>query len=383
MDTLINYANCSSVLNPGAKALGQTIDPVDPTRVPVFAGGDLSLVSFNTISGGATTAMGNVTHTGGTANLDSLIAAGSFNGTDAFEDILGDITLGGDIIDLGGPGSTVGGNLRSGGSVTLMSSINVAGHTTVTGNFTQPFTFAVNQGNVTAGGNVTIEGTVGGHVTHGGFVQVGTFGSVGSASVGGSVAPPPITAMPLPAPHAIHSVGADINLAAFQDIALSPGNHGVLSFASGNTVSLTSGRYVFDDIVSTFSLNELSFDTTAGPIEILIEGDFAFKDLVQVINGEALFTGGNPDPADAADIYFEATGSVTVNEKLYGTVYAPQGDITTDTFADVTGALIASGNVILGSSADVTFVRSRVVPEPSGLAAAGLLGLALIRRRGA
>lgn len=356
---------------------------IDPTHAVIYAGGDIQFLGFSNVTGGPVTALGDVRHHSASLNLHSLVTSGSFDGTGGFQNVLGDMVVGGNVTQLGGPGSTVGGSIRSGGHATLQGSIDIAGNISTSGDLEQIFNFSTVQGDVNVGGNASITGTVIGQVTHGGILTIGTFGSVGGSSSGGAVAAPSITVKPTPAPHTITAGGTDINLTTFEDRTLAPGRYGTLNFDSGNTVFLSAGQYFFDDVVSGFSLNELDFDTTGGPVEVFVVGDFVFDNLVQVINGEALFAGGNPVSADAADILLEATGSITLNSSLYATVFAPHGDITTATFADVTGSLIATGNVTIGSSADVSFVRSNVVPEPAALAMLCALGawLSLKRRR--
>ena len=138
-----------------------------------------------------------------------------------------------------------------------------------------------------------ISGTVNGSVTHGGALTFGPFADAsdisGGSTAGGPVTPAPFVAPALPAGTAAVAGSNDINLESFQNITLSPGTFGILNFASSNTVSLSAGTYVFQDINSTFSLNELAFDITGGAIEIFIaEPDVRFE-LIQSVNGETLF----------------------------------------------------------------------------------------------
>ncbi len=86
--------------------------------------------------------------------------------------------------------------------------------------------------------------------------------------MGGPVTPPAYQPLSLPTGSGLTSTESDVTLGSFQEIPLALGNYGKLTFASGNTVSLTAGEYVFADIVSSFSLNELSFDTSGGDVTL-------------------------------------------------------------------------------------------------------------------
>jgi hypothetical protein len=355
--------------------------PTDASTAAVFAGGSLTFNSFSTVTGGPVVANGNVVHNGGSLNVPSLYSGGTFTaGSAAFQNTTGDVLFNGTISPIGGPGSVIGGNLTSAnGSVLLLNTSTVVnGNVTAALDVSEPFSFAKINGNVLAGGNANIAGTVTGNVTYGGTYTQGTFASVGGtiAQSAAPVTPTPYQPLTLPAGRNLTGGANNITLATFEDRTLTPGTYGTLTFASGNTVSLTAGDYTFAGIANTFTLNELSFDTSGGPIRLFVDGDLNFN-LVQVLNGQPLFAGGTPNPADSLKVLIEVDGSYTGNADLYGTVFAPNGNVTLNDFADVTGRVLAGGNVFLGD-ADVT-----VVPEPCAAVAmvVGAAGTGLLRRR--
>ncbi|MGC4030763.1 MAG: PEP-CTERM sorting domain-containing protein [Tepidisphaeraceae bacterium] len=354
--------------------------PTDPTTAALFAGGTLTFGGYATVAGGTTIANGNVTHAGGGLQTDAMYGGGSFTYTGGAgnSQANGDWYFNGSISNFGGPGSVFKGNMTSAqGSVLVRETTSTAitGNVTAAGDFYQPFSFATVGGNVLAGGNVTVNGSVSGNVTYGGTYTQGTFGSVGGpVTHGGTVSPAAFTPLTLPAGSNLTAGSNNVTLANFENRALTPGTYGTLAFASSNTVSLTAGTYVFAGITNSFSLNQLSFDTSAGPIKVYVAGNLDFN-LVQVINGQALFAGGNPNPADAAKITLEVAGSYTGNADLYGTLFAPNGGVTLNTFADVTGRVLAGGNVNLVGSNVVA------VPEPTTFAALTLVGGLMLRRR--
>lgn len=361
--------------------------PARALDTAVFAGRDIRMDGATKIAGAPGFAGGNVAGTELLAfTSDSLYLGGAFTFVSGPVKITGDLTTGGNVSGLDFAGSFITGSVFSGGKV-LAGAIDIDGDIVASGAVVQTSSLSTIGGNITSGATVQIEGTVGdpvlmtnGVVTYNTGFELGTFASVNQLVQGGPVAPPIINTPALPTPNAIVPNANDINLANNQDITLAPGTYGTLTYNSSNEVTLTAGRYIFDDIVSTFALNRLAFDTSAGPIEVLVEGDLVFTDLVQVINGEPIFTAGNPDPADAADIWLEATGNITLSDDIFATVYAPNGDITANTFATVTGSLIAGRDVLVPGSLDVTYVRTNV-PEPGSAALLGLAAAGLLRRR--
>ncbi|MBB6431559.1 PEP-CTERM sorting domain-containing protein [Algisphaera agarilytica] len=354
-------------------SIGQTFT-LDLDGVSLYAGGTLDLGSFASVEGGAVVAVGDVT---GSLDVDSIYGEGALT-SDGFDNSRGEIFFNGSISGVGGPGSVLDGPVTSAtGSITIGGSTTVNGDVSAGGNFSQTFSFGVINGNVAAGGDVAVDGTVNGNVTHGGTLTLGTFADVtGTTAPGGPVTPTPFAAPDL-APSSGLSAGiVDINLTTFEDITLAPGTYGSLNFDSGNTVSLSAGTYVFADIVSSFNLNELAFDTSGGEIFINIDSMDTTLDLIQSINGVDLFTGLMPDPALAELITLEAEGSLTLNSDFYGTVLVPDGDLELGTFSELTGRALVGGDVTLGNSTAIL-----AVPEPSSaLLVLGALGVVARRR---
>ena len=113
-------------------------------------------------------------------------------------------------------------------------------------------------------------------------------------------------------------------------------------------MTLTAGSYIFEDIVSDFSLNQLSFDTTAGNIDVYVAADdFVLDNLIQVIDDVSLFGTSAPDPQLSNNIFIEAAGNLTIGSNFYGTIFVPNGDVTIEVFSDITGRVFAGGNVTL------------------------------------
>ena len=304
-----------------------------PSGISLYAGGTLDFDSFGTVSGGAVVAGGDVTHGGGILNVDQISGAGGFSAEGAaFQNTFGPFVFNGDILDAGGPGSVFDGPVTSNqGSIDFNdTSTIINGDVTAAGGVEFEFVFGTINGNVRAGGPIDITATVNGTTT--------------------SATPTltPFTLEPLPAGRGLTAGTNDINLESFEDITLAPGTYGTLNFGSSNEVTLTAGSYVFADIVSDFSLNDLIFDTTAGNIDLYIAADdFVLDDLVQVINDVAVFGSRGPNPQLSRDIFIEAAGDLTIGSSFYGTFFAPNGDVTIETFSDITGRVFAGGNVTL------------------------------------
>lgn len=343
---------------------------VNLNDVSLYAGGTLTFDSFTSVEGGATVAVGDVF---GSLDVDSIFGQGSLS-SNGFDDSRGEIFFNGGISGVGGPGSVLDGPVTSAtGNIEISGSSTVNGNVTAAGDVSQTFSFGTFNGNVLAGGNVEIDGTVNGNVTHGGALTLGVFSDVtGSTSAGGAVSPAPFVAPTLPSGSGLVATGSDINLTTFEDISLAPGNFGTLNFASANTVSLTSGTYIFEDIISTFRLNELAFDTSAGPINIFVENSDVTLDLIQSINGVSLFAGVEPPLFESNNITLEVGGSLTLGSDFFGTLLVPNGNL--DLESDLTGRALVGGDVILSGSV-------LTVPEPSSLLIGiGLLGLSAVRR---
>jgi hypothetical protein len=369
--TLLGFVAAVSV-----PSLVQAAEPADPMQAAVFAGGNLTFNAFDAVTGGPVVANGNVLHNGGSLDVPSIYAGGTFTDTRAsFQNTSGEILFGGDITNLGGPGSIFGGNITSGGSIAfLTANETINGNVTARNNVALTFAFSTINGNVLAGGDVSLIGTVVGNVTYGGNYTLSGFGQVtGTTTHGGAVTPTPYVPLTLPAGRALAPGASDVTLGNSETRSLAPGAYGAVTFGAGDTLQLSAGQYIFSSISNGFAFNNLSFDTSGGPINIFVAGDWDFK-LGQVINGQPL-SGGAPNPLDSTGIFLEVGGNFTADASLYGTVFAPNGNITLDSFASVTGRVLAGHDVTINTGS-VT-----VVPEPAS-AAVLLAGACWVLTRG-
>lgn len=321
-------------------ASAESIGQVDlPSDISLYAGGTLDFTSFSTITGGRVVAGGDVTHAGGILNVDQISGAGGFSSADGFQNTLGPFVFNGDITGIGGPGSVFDGPVTSNeGSIVFRStSTTVNGDVAAVSGVDFEFVFGEINGNVRSGGTINITATVNGTTSP------------------STPALTPFELPPLPVGRTLTAGANDVNLETFEDITLAPGTYGTLNFASANEVTLTSGSYVFENIVSEFSLNELNFDTRGGSIDLYVAADdFAFDDLVQAVDGVSLIGAGAPDPELSNNIFIEVAGNLTIGSEFYGTIFAPNGDVTIETFSDITGRVFAGGNVTVGSVDIVT-----------------------------
>ncbi len=338
-----------------AESMAQSALPEDVT---LYAGGTLQFNGFSTISGGSVVAGGDVAHTGGSLTVDQISGAGAFSADGAaFQDSLGPVFFNRDITELGGPGSVIDGPVTSSqGSIDFLdTSTTINGNVTAANDIEFDFVFGTINGNVTAGGTTNITATVSGTTST------------------PTVATTPFAIEPLPPGRGLFAGTNDINLATFEDITLPPGTYGSLNFDSSNVVTLTAGSYIFENIVSDFSLNELSFDTTAGNIDLYIAADDVAIDLIQVIDGISLFNAGDPDPQLSRNVFIEVAGNLTIGSRFFGTFFAPNGDVTVENFADITGRVFAGGNVII-EDVDILSVEDVVVVSTDELGDANLDG---------
>ena len=324
-----------------------------PEGVSVYAGGTLDFTSFCTVTGGSVLAGGNVSHTGGSLFVDEMSGGGGFSAEGAaFQDSFGPLFFNGDISGLGGPGSVLDGPVTSAqGNIVFLTpaSTVINGDVTAAGDVTFDFVFGTINGNVFAGGTTNITATVVGFI------------SPLTTSI------TPFTLQLLPSGRGLTAGTTDIILDTFEDVAIAPGTYGTLTFASGNSVTLTAGRYIFEDIVSDFSLNVLNFDTTSGNIDLYVAADnFAFDELIQAIDGDSLFVGSDiPDPQLSNNIFMEAAGNLTIGTEFYGTAFAPNGDVTIENFSTITGRVFAGGNVTVENLDITTVGESDVVIVPT------------------
>jgi hypothetical protein len=132
---------------------------------------------------------------------------------------------------------------------------------------------------------------------------------------------------------------------------------------------------------------DLYLDLTHGPINVFVTGDVEFKRITPHVNGGDYKLAS---PSLAGQVYLESHGNITMSGEFFGSMYSPNGDVTTGTIGAVTGSIIAGRDAVIGSATNVddgttTYVASgylaAVVPEPSGVMMVGVIGLLGARRR--
>jgi hypothetical protein len=340
--------------------------------------------------------------------LHSLQGLGSYNGVIGFATIQGTTTFNGDVIGGLFPSSSafVGG-VSSGGNAVVSS---VSGNVVAAGNVTVE-TFGEISGNVIAGNNLILQGsnkvlgTAAGNngvtvqnfselnaVRYGNTFSQGVGNTIGSVTQGSTAATPTVV-QPVNIPHASSYVGGGANqsLALFEDRTLAPGHYGALSFTGSNELFLSAGNYYFDSVTSLGSFTTIHYNLSGGPINVFVTGDIQLLSIDITVNG---LNSNNWVTSLARNVYWESHGNVIFDNvvpsngsEFFGTIFTPNGDITTGVNEDFVGALLAGGEVIIKGT-DVDFVRSDyfafVVPEPLLLSLtlpAALCGMRHFRRR--
>jgi hypothetical protein len=319
-----------------------------------FVTGTTTLNSLGNVStasaSGPITALGDVAATGGTV-VGNILAGGNFSS---------------------GPFNQIQGNISANKSVTINGSdfFLPAGQHTVTGNVIFGTTFSKSSG-ATVGGTVT-QGTV-------------------------TVNPATFSAVTMPNADKFTAGGSNVSLSTFQSMTLPPGSYGSLSLAGGSTLTLTAGNYFFTSMntMGPFGFAVIDLDLTKGPINVFVTGDInllnSFEENV-IINGTT-----QTDPTLGKQVLFESeNGNISLTgfsfNTLFGTFFAPNGNISAATFTNVNGSLLAGGTVTTGSGTITdeasAYLASQLAPpppasapEPSSLALLGLGGLGLIAYR--
>jgi hypothetical protein len=358
-----------------------TAGPLD--GVAVFGGKSADIQ--NNVVGGLSASNGNV-NVGAFVTADGL-AGNTLTGGSGFVVINGPVTFNGDIS--ASPFSfagTINGPINSGGNIGLSAT---TGDITATGNVS--LQFATTNGNILAGGNVSVAAfsKVNGNVTANGSISTSSGGQITGTST-------PFAGVPVnPAHYTPITLTADKFTAGGANVTtgvnLAPGSYGNLNIPSfGGTLTLSGGDYFFNSFHIEGAFDTLNFDLSKGPINVFVTGDISFSDFLTVtVNGVPAFINNGPNPANealASQIFFETLGDVKdatpFGSNLFGTLYAPNGNITT-AFGAVIGSLIAGGDVSNGFISPVYYVGSdrllqAGVPEPSTLALGLVAALGLI-----
>jgi PEP-CTERM motif len=390
-----------------AMAHTATADPI--TSFAVFGQAGVTL-SGTTVTGGLTGSNNNVTANAFTS-LTGTTGGGTldFNGSAITNTVVfnGGVTIGNFVsgtapINSLGTVSTAStsGPITAGGDVS--ASGTVVGNVLAGGNFASGV-FNQIQGSIGANKSVTINGSDffqgGAHTVTGNVVFGTTFTINPGATVGGTVTQGtsgvnPLTFSPVTLPPAgtFAAGGADVTVNTFQSLTLPPGSYGALSLAGGGNLTLTAGNYFFTSINSAgpFGFGFINLDLTNGPINVFVTGDI---NLINSFEENVVIKGVNQtDPTLGQQVFFESeTGNINLAgfafNSLFGTFFAPNGNISAATFSNLNGSLIAGGTVTTGSGT-INFEGSSnlagapagpmpTVPEPSSLALLSLGGLAL------
>jgi hypothetical protein len=360
---------------------------------------------------------------GGSSTVDGIVASNGNVAVDVFsmfEGLTGggslgtptkastDFTVNGPVTFNGGvytSGATFNGAINSGGavnvdgssteSITATGSVST-GHATVNGNvatagdFTDTSGGIVN-GDVAANGKATVGGAIHGNVTYGTSLAVVGFGSISGSTTQGTttVIPSSYTQTSIPPAHSFTAGGPDVTSGGSASTPLAPGTYGALNIERFAELYLTSGNYYFTSI--NFLGDAINF-LNVGPkshVNIFVTGDVFESDFARVtVNGASY---SNADSSLASDILLETHGNYSSNgaNSFFGTISAPDGNVTLGNSYNLTGQVVAGGQFTTGDFFDQVFVPSAMfaVPEPKAIhmttIGAGLILVVLRLRRAA
>jgi hypothetical protein len=312
----------------------------------------------------------------------------TFNGnvsTGQFANINGPINSGG-TVNVGVGATTQA--ITATGDVIEQQSATTTGNVLAGGSFTNGV-FGQNIGNVAANGNVTVDGTVNGHVTYGNTLAVGVFGKInGSTSQGvTTVSPASYTTTNTPPATSFTSGGPNVNgnNSGSASNPLAPGHYGALNIGTFGQLYLTAGNYYFSSF--SFSGNSINL-LNVGPnslINIFVTGNVFEDTFANVTVNGASYSSANS--ALAGDVLLETLGNYSQNSlgsvNFFGTIFAPDGTVTIGQFSNLTGQIIASGQVSIGVEFNQNFVASQLLPEPGtlGMETIGVGMMLLVLRR--
>jgi hypothetical protein len=248
---------------------------------------------------------------------------------------------------------TVWGNIVAGGQLTLnngsVSAQDVFVNNKKPDGSDYTTGYAIDIGNATIKGNANCNGNV--HVGNGGIingnVNLSPTGTINSARevFRGGVSPLKFY-NPLPDP----TIYPD------PDPAIYPtGKYPDISLGNGETLNLTSGVYYFNSFKYANNANiNINLSSDPGTIQIFVVGNISGKSPGS--NANVTLTGGDP-----SKVFIESHGNVSWTGNMYGTVFAPLGNIEFYNYV-LQGAIYSGGTLLLDHpNADIVYIP----PDPS------------------
>ncbi|MDB5291470.1 MAG: hypothetical protein JWL69_2711 [Phycisphaerales bacterium] len=369
----------------------------------VFGGAGVSFGASATIIGGDLATNGSLV-TGAFSTFTGAVSGGgslSYLSTGGSSTFGGPVTFNGDTSF--GSFNTFNGPVNSGGNATFASSATINANVTAAGSITTSFatvngnltagqdvslttSFDKMTGNIRASHNVTVNGPLTGKVVYGNTLTVGPFGSIsGPTAVGGGPVVP-ATYAPLTAPsHPFTAGGPAVTAGGSLAAPLAPGSYGALNIPWPNDLYLTAGDYYF----TTFTLPggeniHLENLTPSSHINIFVTGDVTLGSIIFMKVNEQDFASA---PASlSANVLLETHGNYTQNSlgdnQFFGTILAPQGNVTIGQYSSVTGSVLTNGTANISVGFTDTYVPSTIAaPEPASVAILTLAPLGLLPRR--
>jgi len=356
-----------------------------------------------TVNGGVVGSNNDV-NVGSFSSFSALAGGGELNAQGPT--VAGNVTFNGNV-SLGG--ANVGGSINSGRDVSLTAfakahAITARGDVTFNGsslngdvtagnNFSLG-SFVTLNGNVAANNDVLINGsTVRGNATYGNTLYFGPFGGTitGSQTVGNVLASPtPFSPLALPPAAQFTAGGPDLTTGGSQANPLAPGVYGDIHLGTFQDLYLRPGNYYLSslEILNSQRIHLVGLTAQNG-INVYVTGNITEGALSDtIVNGQSF---ASADPSLSRNVLFETLGNFTQNslggDNIFGTIFAPRGDVTFGQFSHVDGSVLAGGRVFSGPGYVQNFQLSGLaaVPEPPTLAmtAVGLLaaGFAALRRQ--
>jgi hypothetical protein len=281
------------------------------------------------------------------------------------------------------------------GDLTLQTYSTTLGDVFSGGNLNLEFGYGIqtpeNLGDMYARGDVQLGSLIeiNGRVHANGSVSgVGDFGN----DIAGGVVSGPNSVAPVPLPPPTSFTPGSIDVVQGGDFTLLPGAYGdVAQTGLFDNVYLSSGDYYLRSL-SLDGHTRLHLDLTGGPINVFVQEDVFIDSGTNVFVNGVEMGGGNDASIRhlASQVLLETHDDVTMDSGFlsywFGTVFAPFGSVQMDT-QEFYGAVIAAGPVAVETYLQhyPSHYLSNVVPEPAGIALAGialaLYSRALVTRR--